>query len=507
MRLSGINAVMQGGDSSPSVLRRGAGFSPWSGPWQMFSVLALCLAVRLLTTIHYIEDPDSLRFALAMRDFDVPRLQPHFPGYPVFCFAAKLLYALTGRFSAAFSLLGGLGLFAMVHVSLSLLRRRAATLGGVIVITLLAADPMIWLLGNRYMPDLSGGALALLAFWLLVDDANPRPQKRAAGFLIAGLLAGWRLSYLPFLIVPLAWSLWRAQGNARRAVLGAIGVAGILVWLIPLVAVTGWDDLWAAAARHTAGHFNEFGGTYRTEPGFAHRIAALLEALWTDGLGAWSPGRNPVTIPVALGALLFGSLGARRALTAWRAQSPERAPLTLLAASCVVYAAWILLFQNIVHQSRHVLPLVPPLLILIAGGMRGKGLLRRGAATFFLVVFAWTGTVLALQHRHPTALAQAKAWIEAQAGPDVVVVCPPMVRDHLLLQGVRVRIVEADAPEDLPLIDSAFGFARVLTVGDYSSRVRLPLAEKRAFHHNPHVNRLWPTVEVFRYERERRNAP
>ena len=38
------------------------------------------------STIYYIEDLDSLRFALSMIDYDVAKLQPHFPAYPVFLF-------------------------------------------------------------------------------------------------------------------------------------------------------------------------------------------------------------------------------------------------------------------------------------------------------------------------------------------------------------------------------------------------------------------------------------
>jgi hypothetical protein len=486
---------------------------PWAGTWQALAVLALCLALRLVTTIHYIEDPDSLRFALAMRDYDVPRLQPHFPGYPVFCFAAKVLYAITGRFSVAFSLLGGLSLFALIHVSLSLTRRKAASPEGITLIALLAFNPMIWLLGNRYMPDLSGAALALTAFWLLTGTSN---RRIATGFFLAGLLAGWRLSYVPFLIVPLTWAFLRAPGHVRRVALVLMALAGILVWMIPLVAVTGWDALIAAAMRHTAGHFNEFGGTILTETGVPRRILALFDGLWTDGLGAWSPGRNPVTLAVALGATIFGILGIARAIRAVRSTEFQHA-MVLLALSTMAYALWILMFQNVVHQSRHVLPLIVPLLLLIAVGFPRRGPFfsaQRLLALFFFVAYAWTGTTLALQHRHPTAIAQARTWVETQADQitldstgvaDMLVICPPVVRDHLLLQGVRVRILEAERAQDLPLIDSAYaakhGFTRLLTVGDYATHIRLPLQEHRAFHHNPHVNRLWPKIEVSRYGR------
>jgi hypothetical protein len=281
--------------------------------------------------------------------------------------------------------------------------------------------------------------------------------------------------------------------------------------------------------RHTAGHFNEFGGTILTETGAARRILALFDGLWTDGLGAWSPGRNPVTIAVAVGATIFGVLSILRALANIRGaiQSSRlghdedaieaHRTMVLLTLSAATYALWILLFQNVVHQSRHVLTLVVPLLLLIAAGLSRRGRFlsaRRLLAVLFFIAYAWTGTMLALQHRNPTAIAQAKAWVQAQAvrikldahgTADMLVVCPPVVRDHLLLQGVRVRILEAERARDLPMIDSAYadahGFTQLLTVGDYSARIKLPLVERRAFHHNPHVNRLWPTIEGYRYGR------
>jgi len=53
-----------------------------SGQWIAWGALVIgCMASRLATTITYIEDPDSLRFALSVADsYDVAALQPHFPG-------------------------------------------------------------------------------------------------------------------------------------------------------------------------------------------------------------------------------------------------------------------------------------------------------------------------------------------------------------------------------------------------------------------------------------------
>ena len=88
------------------------------------ALLVLCLGSRLLGSIYYIEDLDSLRFALGVVDYDVPRLQPHFPAYPVFCFAVKAIYAVTGRYAVAFAMLGGLSTFAILFFTLGLARIR-----------------------------------------------------------------------------------------------------------------------------------------------------------------------------------------------------------------------------------------------------------------------------------------------------------------------------------------------------------------------------------------------
>ena len=68
-------------------------------------LLTLCLLSRAFTSIYYIEDIDSLRFALSLQDFNVIKLQPHFPGYAIFCFLAKIIYFFTNSMGMTFSML------------------------------------------------------------------------------------------------------------------------------------------------------------------------------------------------------------------------------------------------------------------------------------------------------------------------------------------------------------------------------------------------------------------
>lgn len=478
-------------------------FRVWT-PAQAAGVLFLCLASRLATSIHYIEDADSLRFALSLADYDITRLQPQFPGYPVFCFFAKLLSLLLGGYGLAFAALGGLGLFALVHYGLALARWRLLEPRGLALTALIFFNPMLWLMGNRYMSDLSGGALALTAFYHLSRGDSRRHVS--AGFFLTGLLAGWRLSYAPFLAIPLLLALAR-PGLALRARIERVvaGLAGTAAWLIPLIIVTGFKTLISTARYQTSGHFDDFGGTYRTEPEWGLRAMRLLGHLWTDGIGAWEPGRHAATLLVALGAVLFLARSLTRAA---RTRLP-RPTARLLLAAWLGYALWIFFFQNVVHQTRHVLPLVTPLLMALAAGLpsahdgtRSTVLARRavfGAFFAFLAAYAFVGASLALQHRRPAALAQAKAYVETFAAPGLTVITAPWVAKCLSAQGVKVRYLTVESPAELAALRHLDPRLPLATVGNYSDRLDRPVVERRVFYHNPYVNRLGSRIEVFRY--------
>ena len=200
-------------------------------------VLILCAGSRLLTTIFYIEDLDSLRFALSMVDYDVAKLQPHFPAYPIFCFAVKLIYAVTGRYALAFSLIGGVSIFLTIFFLLKIARIRNTSSAGLIAVFVLFINPLLWLMSNRYMPDALGVGLVFASlYFTTVKDQNPR--KIGFGFFLAGVLGGVRLSYLPILMPALLMQL-RVQRQSLRFI--ASGTVGVIIWLLPLIFLTGWE--------------------------------------------------------------------------------------------------------------------------------------------------------------------------------------------------------------------------------------------------------------------------
>ena len=451
------------------------------------AVLILCLGSRLMSAVYYIEDLDSLRFALGVVDYDVTKLQPHFPAYPVFCFFAKAIYALTDRYAVAFAVLGGAATFGIIYFTLGIAQIKITTLLGLIAAFLLFFNPLLWLMSNRYMPDAMGvaGVLACCYF-----AAKQESGKVGLGFFIAGISLGVRLSYAPMLLVPL---LLRLKERGPRLQFVAAGAAGVAVWLIPLIAITGWSELVKAAQTQTQGHFADFGGTVATEPDFALRSLGLFESIWADGFGLYWEGRHVVTACTTVA--LLGILVAN-----WRAVDRS----VLLSASfigCVLYLGWIFLFQNMIHKSRHVLPLVPFLALILAFACaqiatQGPRFFRLVVVAFFLC-YGYVTLHLVVQHKKPTAIAQIHQYLAAKKSDDLHIASVPLIKYYLASQALRAVYMPIRDQGDLDGLDALGDTAELVVIGS-PLQDRVPKATK-TFYHNPYVNRMWSELTVYEY--------
>ena len=455
------------------------------------AVLILCLGSRLMSAVYYIEDLDSLRFALGVVNYDVTKLQPHFPAYPVFCFFAKAIYALTDRYAVAFAVLGGVATFGIIYFALGIARIKITTPLGLIAVLLLFFNPLLWLMSNRYMPDAMGVACVLACCYFA---AKQESGKARLGFFIAGISLGVRLSYAPMLLVPL---LLRLKEQGPRLQFVAAGAAGVAVWLIPLIAITGWSELTKAAQTQTQGHFADFGGTVATESDFALRSLGLFESIWADGFGLYWEGRHVVTVCTTVA--LFGILA-----TNWRALVQRADRSVLLSApfiGCVLYLGWIFLFQNVVHKSRHVLPLVPFLALIPAFACaqittHGPRFFRLVVIAFFLC-YGYVTLHLVVQHKRPTAIAQIHQYLAAKKSDALHIASVPLIKYYLASQALRAVYMPIRDQGDLDALDALDDTAELVVIGS-PLQDRVPKATK-TFYHNPYVNRMWPELTVYEY--------
>ena len=456
-------------------------------------VFVLCVGSRLLTAIYYIEDLDSLRFALSMVDYDVTKLQPHFPAYPVFCFVGKLIYTVTGRYALAFSLIGGVSIFLTIFFLLKIAGIRNTSSAGLIAIFMLLANPLLWLMSNRYMPDVMGVGLVLASLYF-VTVQNEQPRKIGIGFFLTGVLGGVRLSYLPILIPAL---LMQVRGRWQTLRFIVAGTAGVTVWLVPLIILTGWESLVDAAQTHSRGHFLEFGGTISSESGLGLRFTKLFESLWADGFGLYWNGRHLITACTT--AALLGILGAN-----WHTiKNVKRSSfLSVSFIGCVVYLIWIFCFQNVVYKSRHVLPLVPFLALLIAFACaeiveQSNRILKMVLIVFFCC-YGYVALHLVAQHKKPTAIAQIHQYLKTRQSDKLRVASVPLIKYYLAAQGLQAVYIPIESAEDVAKLNKKLDDTSELVVIGSPLPDQAPKTNK-TFYHNPYVNRMWPELSLFEY--------
>ena len=459
-----------------------------------YLLFILCLTTRAFTSIYYIEDIDSLRFAFSLYEFDLTKLQPHFPGYAVFCFLSKILYQFTNSIGLSFSIIGGLSVFFIIIYTLKICRIDLRSRVGLFCSVLIFFNPIIWIMSNRYMPDLFGfSVLIIIIFYLLYDDKTLHNLK--IGFFLTGILAGIRLSYLPFLFAPFLFNFIKEK---QRLTLLSFFCLGCVVWLIPLILVTGVDPFFSSALKHSRGHFTDFGGTIITDPDWNLRLVSLFKGIWSDGLGGYWYGRSWETIILSISFLYIIKIGLSGLIKHYKFDES----LKILILSTIIYLGWIFLFQNVIYKSRHILPLLILIFVIIITGQKyiqntDNIFTNILMGVYFLSLISITSHLIT-QHKNPNSISQLKNSIR-DLSSDATIVSFPLINFYLKSHGLKnsfINIKEINDLQDLNFknIESTF------LVGNFHNinHMQYSFIPDTVFFHNPFVNRMWPIIKRYK---------
>jgi len=343
--------------------------------WPVILLALVFLAFHLPYLPASLEDLDSINFALGLRQFDVAHHQPHPPGYPVFILIAKAVHAVVPSEATALGLVSVAGGTLGVLAAAALFRRvdggAAPANWSLAAVVVTMTTPLYWFTAVRPLSD-SIGLAATLAVQAMILEAGGAPSLALAAFS-AGLASGIR-SQVAWLTLPLLMfqglraqsSGLRAEGSGRRrkGASGALGLqplalslslfaAGIFVWFIPLVIISGgpaayWHALFGQGAE-------DLGNIQMLWT--RHGLRDVLAALYYAFVAPWAAW------PIA--AVLLTSAAAGIVRLAVR----ERQTLIVLAAAFGPYLVFDLLFQE-TFTGRYALPLVVPLAYLAVSGLR-----------------------------------------------------------------------------------------------------------------------------------------
>lgn len=353
--------------------------------------LALALAgiaLRVPFTRNFPGEWDEVDFVLAVSDYNIILEQPHFPGYPVFIWGGQILNLITHDAVKALTLssavLGGLTALPLYCLARDMYSRKAAVLAACLFIV----NPLCWLMSERAMSDTAGLFFLLLSVFVL-HRARLFPDNTAIylplGTALMGVTLGVRLSYFPFLAL-LGYIFVRHFGEygARRVCIRTLCafVLGTLFWVVPLAnSVAGLDRLSSQAVVFAGGHFADWGGSIVTSPDLLCRLERVLWCLFCCGLGVW--WRDASYMSLIPTTIFFAGLVVSLRI-------PSQEPRTgLIFAVFLPYALWVFFAQN-VEKPRHMLPLIPFMLVFISAGILNISSNRRIAVVLAVLAIAAT---------------------------------------------------------------------------------------------------------------------
>ncbi|GAX88736.1 hypothetical protein EFBL_0350 [Effusibacillus lacus] len=379
---------------------------------------------------------DDVDFALALAEYDLLRMQPHFPGYPIYILAAHLFNSWLHDPFLALSLLSGVAGGLTVIPLWLLFHRMGNRWVASLAVWMYSVAPLPLITSIQPMSDSLG---AFLAAWLAyfawrvqeskqiegsdafvsgVGNATDRTQfvwpTLAAG-VVLGLLLGVRISYLALsaLWVWAVAQLLSDRGTSvgfrfSSATVSAVALAAVCgSWLLALVVSAGGVDSFAAVAvSFTEGHFSDWGGAYEANASLWERArlflfrqigGAGLGTVWPvdgifNGVGLWR------WVPTA--AVVLGIVGLIPRLASDRNHRRPSKTAVFLCIWIIPYLLWAFFAQN-VEKPRHILPLLPPLLYLLAAGLwhlAGWAGRLRQPRLYLLVGAFWLSGVMAISY-------------------------------------------------------------------------------------------------------------
>jgi len=311
---------------------------------------------------------DSVNFALALKHFDITLHQPHPPGtFMLYLGLGKLFTFLVPEGNAALVwlsvALSGLGVMGMYLLAERLFGRRAGLWSGALSLS----SPLVW-----YHGEVALSYILEFAWVPLVVYAIYRMEHRSSGWmltasLLLGLSGGIRPNTPVFLFPLWAWAVWRSRYSwKQRLLLGVLpGALGVLLWFLPMVALTGGLDRYLEVMRWWQAQHTAQSGTLTGIIEQSIRIGMYLFYALTAGLLAllWGVREYAPRLP--------GQLRSD-----WRAQ---------------VLALWVLpglLYLTFIHirQPGHTFTVLPGILlatalVLARGAAKGGWLRALGGLT------------------------------------------------------------------------------------------------------------------------------
>lgn len=204
----------------------------------LYLILTVTFILRLKFLSPYLEDWDSVQFALGLHNYSIVDHQPHPPGYPLYTLLGKFFYLFLQDDLKALtflsSFLGSLILIPLYYFTKKMFDKTTAHT----TILLFALTPLPWLLSEVALTDIPGLFFLVSAAFLIYLTRN-NDHKFLFVCLLSGLILGFRTNSF-LILLSLIFLIILGKRNMKLGVLSTVVfIMGIAIWFIPLIIITG----------------------------------------------------------------------------------------------------------------------------------------------------------------------------------------------------------------------------------------------------------------------------
>lgn len=206
-------------------------------------LIVTAFILKLFFLSRWLDDWDSIQLALGVHEYSLVKHQPHPPGYPLYILIGKLLMPIFQTHTLTLTLMSAF-FGTLTIVPLYLLAKKVFSKTFALLASLLFIfTPAIWLLSETALTDIVGLFFAVLTGYLFFKFVDDKKKTIWISFL-AGLTIGVRFNEFPIVIGLLLWVMIK-QRNLKYAFLQLLALgAGGLIWLLPMIFITGWKDFY-----------------------------------------------------------------------------------------------------------------------------------------------------------------------------------------------------------------------------------------------------------------------
>ncbi|MBI4058758.1 glycosyltransferase family 39 protein [Candidatus Microgenomates bacterium] len=211
----------------------------------LFAITLVIFLLRLIFLSPWLEDWDSVQFAMALHHYSIVENLPHAPGYPLYILLGKIFYFFFRDDNKALTMMSALfGSLSVIPLYM-LAKSMFGKLTAIFAVLIFVSTPIEWTLSEVALTNIPGLFFLLLIGYLGYKSLSNKKLLLPFSF-VSGFILGIRFTEIP--IITGLWAfIFLRKGNSSYLFKGiSIFILGIAIWFIPLIFISGVNNFFSS---------------------------------------------------------------------------------------------------------------------------------------------------------------------------------------------------------------------------------------------------------------------